>query len=145
MRRRLPTPRSGQLVGSQRARCSRDMQASCAGRRPCSAGRGPFSAGRRLRSFTGFAKGATIVTLAPIDCRSAMRELWDYLDNKLPSDRTEQIRVYLSICIGCQEHVQFSRALLQQIELPLVPPAAVADLRHRVRDALRRDGLAVAR
>ena len=69
--------------------------------------------GRGLRSFTGFDKGSTIVTLAPIDCRSAMRELWDHLDNESPSDRTEQIRVHLSTRIGCPAHVQFCRAFLQ--------------------------------
>ena len=74
-----------------------------------------------------------------------MRELWDYLDNELPSDRTEQIRVHLSTSIGCPEPVQFCRAFLQQIELPSVPPAAVADLRHCVRDALRRNEIAVTR
>ena len=84
------------------------------------------------------------MTIAPIDCRSAMRELWDYLDNELPADRTEQIRVHLATCTGCNEHMQFCRAFLLQIELPTVTASAVADLRDRVRDALRRDGLTVA-
>lgn len=83
------------------------------------------------------------MTIAPIDCRSAMCELWDYLDNELPADRTEQIRAHLATCTGCDEHRQFCRAFLQQIELPAVPMVAVAVLRDRVRDALRRDGLTV--
>ena len=83
------------------------------------------------------------MTIAPIDCRSAMRELWDYLDNELPADRTEQIRAHLATCTGCDEHMQFCRAFLQQIELPTVSTAAVAVLRDRVRDALRCDGLTV--
>ncbi|MEP6832041.1 MAG: zf-HC2 domain-containing protein [Gemmatimonas sp.] len=81
------------------------------------------------------------MTIAPIDCRTAMRELWDYLDNELPAERTEQIRAHLATCIGCHEHMEFCRAFLQQIELPTVPAAAVVDLRARVRDALQRDGL----
>ena len=84
------------------------------------------------------------MTIAPIDCRSAMRELWDYLDNELPADRTEQIRVHLATCIGCHEHMQFCRSFLQQIELPTVPIDHVALLRGRVREALLRDGLTVA-
>ncbi len=81
------------------------------------------------------------MTIAPIDCRSAMRELWDYLDNELPANRTEQIRAHLATCTGCHEHMQFCRAFLRQIELPTVPGAAVAEMRNRVRDALMRDGL----
>ena len=84
------------------------------------------------------------MTIAPIDCRSAMRELWDYLDNELPAERTEQIRLHLATCTGCHEHMEFCRAFLQQIELPSVPALAVAELRGRVQDALKRDGLTVA-
>lgn len=84
------------------------------------------------------------MTIAPIDCHSAMRELWDYLDDELPAERTEQIRAHLATCTGCHEHMQFCRAFLQQIELPVVPAAAVANLRERVRAALRRDGLSVS-
>lgn len=84
------------------------------------------------------------MTVAPIDCHSAMRELWDYLDDELPAERTEQIRAHLATCTGCHEHMRFCRAFLQQIELPVVPAAAVANLRERVRTALRRDGLSVS-
>ncbi|MEO7361392.1 MAG: hypothetical protein ABI120_13755, partial [Gemmatimonadaceae bacterium] len=58
--------------------------------------------------------------------------------------RTEQIRAHLATCTGCDEHMQFCRTFLQRIEWPTVPTAAVAVLRDRVRDALRRDGLTIA-
>lgn len=80
----------------------------------------------------------------PIDCRSAMRELWDYLDSELPAERTEQIRLHLASCTGCHEHMQFCRAFLAQIDMPLVSADAVTSLRARVQDALRRDGLTVS-
>lgn len=83
------------------------------------------------------------MTIAPIDCRTAMRDLWDYLDQELPADRTEQIRAHLSTCTGCHEHMQFCRAFLAQIDMPSVPTAAVSEMRNRVRELLRRDGLAV--
>ncbi|MEO7360234.1 MAG: zf-HC2 domain-containing protein [Gemmatimonadaceae bacterium] len=82
--------------------------------------------------------------IAPIDCRSAMRELWDYLDDELPTERTEQIRFHLATCTGCQDHMQFCRAFLQQIDMPEVSTGAVTTLRARVEDALRRDGLTVS-
>lgn len=77
----------------------------------------------------------------PIDCRSAMRELWDYLDDELPADRTEQIRLHLSTCTGCREHMLFCRDFLSQIDLPVVSSDAVSSLRARVQSALRENGL----
>lgn len=80
--------------------------------------------------------------ITPIDCRSAMRELWDYLDSELPAHRSEQIRVHLSTCTGCREHMEFCRAFVEQIDMPVVSGEAVRSLRSRVQDALQRDGLA---
>lgn len=83
------------------------------------------------------------MTPAPIDCRSAMQELWDYLDSELPPDRTEQIRAHLATCTGCDSHMQFCRAFLRQIDMPAVSGTAIAELRERVRGALERDGFSV--
>lgn len=82
--------------------------------------------------------------IAPIDCRSAMQELWEYLDDELPTERTEQIRFHLATCTGCHEHMQFCRSFLAQIDMPEVAGDAVTSLRARVQDALRRDGLTVS-
>lgn len=82
--------------------------------------------------------------IAPIDCRTAMRELWEYLDNELPAERTEQIRLHLATCTGCHEHMQFCRTFLEQIDMPQVSADAVTTLRARVQEALRRDGLTVS-
>lgn len=81
------------------------------------------------------------MTIAPIDCRSAMRELWDYLDDELPAERTAQIREHLSTCTGCAEHMEFCRTFLAQIDLPGVAAGEATTLRERVELALRRDGL----
>lgn len=80
---------------------------------------------------------------APIDCRSAMKELWDYLDEELPAERTEQIRVHLATCTGCDAHRQFCRAFLSQIDLPFVSATHLAQLRDKVRATLQRDGIVV--
>ena len=81
--------------------------------------------------------------VAPSDCGSAMRKLWDYLDAELPADRTAQIRLHLATCTGCDAHLRFCRAFLQQIDLPSVSTAEVSVLRERALDVLRRDGLTV--
>ncbi len=78
---------------------------------------------------------------APIDCHSAMEQLWDYLDDELPPDRTEQIHAHLSTCTGCESHRQFCRAFLAQIDLPVVSATHVAELRDKVRATLQRHGL----
>ena len=83
------------------------------------------------------------MTSALIDCHSAMRELWDYLDDELPAARTEQIREHLATCVGCQDHVQFCRGFLTQIGTEPVSRDEVSRLRNRVHLALLRNGLAV--
>ncbi|MEP6778945.1 MAG: zf-HC2 domain-containing protein [Gemmatimonadaceae bacterium] len=83
------------------------------------------------------------MTLPPIDCRHAMRELWDYLDDELPAYLTQQIREHLATCVGCQDHVQFCRAFLAQIEMTPVSQSDVSTLREKLQGALQRDGLTV--
>ncbi|MEP6762689.1 MAG: zf-HC2 domain-containing protein [Gemmatimonadaceae bacterium] len=83
------------------------------------------------------------MTLPPIDCRHAMAELWDYLDDELPAERTQQIREHLATCTGCQSHVQFCRAFLVQIQMTRVSQTEVSSLRDRVQAALQRDGLSI--
>ena len=83
------------------------------------------------------------MTLPPIDCRHAMRELWDYLDDELPTDRTQQIRDHLATCVGCQSHVEFCRSFLRQIEMTSVSQTEVGMLRDKLQVALQRDGLSL--
>ena len=83
------------------------------------------------------------MTLPPIDCRHAMRELSEYLDDELPADRTQQIREHLGSCVGCHDHVQVCRAFLAQIEMTPVSQSDVSSLRDRLQCALQRDGLSV--
>lgn len=85
------------------------------------------------------------MTVAPIDCRSAMRELWEYLDDELPADRTAQIRDHLSTCDGCRQHVDFCRAFLMQIDTAPVSHTELSSLQTRVTNALAREGLAAQR
>ena len=81
------------------------------------------------------------MTEAPIDCLSAMRELWDYLDDELPALRTQQIRKHLATCAGCRDHVRFCRGFLAQIDMTPVSLSDVHALRVRVQLVLQRDGL----
>ena len=78
---------------------------------------------------------------ARIDCQSAIKELWDYLDDELPAERTAQIRAHLASCTGCETHVQFCRAFLTHIDMPIVSATQLAALRDKVRVTLEREGL----
>ncbi|MBC8090024.1 MAG: zf-HC2 domain-containing protein [Phycisphaerae bacterium] len=82
---------------------------------------------------------------APIDCESAMKDLWDYLDDELPPHRTEQIRVHLETCVGCDAHMQFCRSFLTQIDLPVVSATHLAQLRDKVHATLQREGIVLSR
>lgn len=81
------------------------------------------------------------MTPPPIDCLSAMRALWDFLDDELPPERSAQIRAHLATCEGCRSHVDFCRSFLSRIELAPVAPSDVTYLRARVEAALRDEGL----
>lgn len=75
-----------------------------------------------------------------IDCESAMRELWDYLDGELTEERMHAIETHLAVCEDCWPSYNFDRMLLDTLGAlrgrKLSPPA----LRDRVIARLRGEG-----
>jgi len=57
----------------------------------------------------------------PIDCREAVRQLWDYLDEELTEDRMAEVRQHLAQCERCLPHHDFGQRFLE----------ALAASRHR--------------
>ena len=83
----------------------------------------------------------------PIDCRTAVQRLWDYLDHELDADRMAEVAAHVERCAECGEHVQFARMFLSALSSSQrdvsgtdVPDAA--SLRSRVVRALQREGFA---
>lgn len=88
----------------------------------------------------------------PIDCRDAVRQLWDYLDGELDADRYADIAAHVEQCRSCGEHYAFARRFLAALGAPpasspgaMRAPSAPSDatsqeLRARVIAALQRDG-----
>lgn len=77
---------------------------------------------------------------SPIDCETAVRRLWDYLDGELDPTRTAEVESHLAVCRLCPPHFAFARALVAAIEATEragTPPDA---LRSRVLAALRAEG-----
>lgn len=62
-----------------------------------------------------------------IDCRSAVRQLWDYLDEELDDQRMAEVQHHLDTCRECLPHAEFGRrffeALSRARERHAMPPA----------------------
>jgi anti-sigma factor (TIGR02949 family) len=77
----------------------------------------------------------------PIDCESAMRRLWEYLDGALGDADAEAIRAHVADCAGCRAHTEFERGLLGSITAARDEHDDPARLRAAVLEKLRAAGL----
>lgn len=75
----------------------------------------------------------------PFDCRQAVRQLYDYVDNALSHEQLNAMRSHLTHCTGCHEHVELARKFLRQLGTCRVPEGDLATLAARIRDALRKE------
>ena len=74
---------------------------------------------------------------SPIDCETAVRRLWDYVDGELDAGRATEVERHLAVCRRCAPHFAFARTLVAAVETAEragTPPDA---LRARVLAALR--------
>jgi anti-sigma factor (TIGR02949 family) len=76
-----------------------------------------------------------------IDCRTAIRQLWDYLDTELTDDRMAQVRAHLEICKDCLPHHQFGHPFLEALRRTRDERAAPPQVRQRVLERLRQAGM----
>ncbi len=62
-----------------------------------------------------------------IDCTTAVRQLWDYLDEELDDERMGQVRQHLESCSHCLPHAEFGQRFMQALDRVrdrhLMPPA----------------------
>lgn len=62
-----------------------------------------------------------------IDCREAVRQLWDYLDEELDDERMNEVRHHLETCSHCLPHAQFGRRFMEALgrarDRHVMPPA----------------------
>jgi anti-sigma factor RsiW len=77
---------------------------------------------------------------ASIDCETAVRRLWDFLDGRLPDIARAEVEAHLATCELCPPHFDFARAM--RGALAASSPTALSDddevrLLERVRSALR--------
>lgn len=80
---------------------------------------------------------------APIDCKTAVLRLWDYLDGRLPDMAREEVEAHLATCAVCPPHFTFARDMQRALASSAprrIPADEEARLRERVRGALARLG-----
>jgi anti-sigma factor (TIGR02949 family) len=77
-----------------------------------------------------------------IDCGTAVRMLWDYLDGHLGPQEVEQVRAHVTRCSHCFAHADFGQVVLDAVaRLRKTPePATVECVRARLLDRLRAEG-----
>ncbi len=76
----------------------------------------------------------------PIDCRTAVQRLWDYLDGELDAVRLAEVTAHVERCAACSEHMQFARTFLSALSASRAEVADATALRARVVSALQREG-----
>jgi anti-sigma factor (TIGR02949 family) len=78
--------------------------------------------------------------IAVLDCRAAMRQLWDYLDQALTEPGMLAMRAHLLTCGSCYGHYDFARHFLDALEAQIQAECAPSALHARVLDTLRAEG-----
>lgn len=77
---------------------------------------------------------------SPIDCETAVRRLWDFLDGELPGRPHAEVEAHLRACDRCPPHFHFSARVQRALRDGSAPPPPRAEeeaaLRRRVRAAL---------
>lgn len=76
----------------------------------------------------------------PVDCVTALRQLWDYLDGELTDERLETIRRHIDICSRCFPNYDFEKTFLEAIAATRPECRAPERLRDRIEAALKHAG-----
>jgi anti-sigma factor (TIGR02949 family) len=75
-----------------------------------------------------------------MDCESAVRQLWDYLDGQLDARAEAAIRAHMDRCGHCFPHAQFGELVLKAVAEQRRAPTESPSLRTRVLERLRLEG-----
>lgn len=77
-----------------------------------------------------------------IDCRMAVRQLWDYLDGELTPERMGDVRRHIERCGQCLPHHDYGRVFLAALSSARESEERAPEtLRRRVMESLRAAGL----
>lgn len=76
-----------------------------------------------------------------IDCLTAVRRLWDYLDGRLTPIAHEEVEAHLATCAKCPSHFLFAEKMKRSLAGAATPPISTEEetrLRERIHGALSR-------
>jgi anti-sigma factor (TIGR02949 family) len=75
-----------------------------------------------------------------IDCRTAVQQLWDYLDDELDDQRMVEVRQHLLTCKSCLPHAEFGRRFIQALSRARERHVMPSEFRGQVMAALSEAG-----
>lgn len=76
----------------------------------------------------------------PLDCAAAVRQLWDYLDEKLTPDRVILVKEHLDTCANCFKAAEIQREILRRVRDTAGSPddPSLQALERSIRELIRR-------
>ncbi len=77
---------------------------------------------------------------ALIECETAARALYDFLDGRLPEETMEAVQHHVDTCRNCASHFTFARRVLEQIPAALPLSGEAHALRARIVASLKAEG-----
>ena len=77
---------------------------------------------------------------ALIECETAARALYDYLDGRLPMATMQSVQQHVDTCRACASHFVFARRLLELVPAALPLTDESHALRLRVIESLQSEG-----
>jgi anti-sigma factor (TIGR02949 family) len=82
--------------------------------------------------------------VAVIDCDTAVRRLWDFLDHELDAVRFAEVEQHVATCHECAAHVDFSQQFLAAVAAHWQEAPTAEALRARVVATLKVEGFQTA-
>lgn len=76
-----------------------------------------------------------------LSCSEVLERLFEYLDGELEATTASQVREHLEKCRRCYPRLEFERAFMEALNRARAGEEPPRDLRNRVVDVLREEGL----
>ncbi len=82
--------------------------------------------------------------MTPIDCRTAVQQLWDFLDEELTAERMDVMHKHLRECSHCLPHTEFAERFLAALQATRDDRPCPSVVRQKVMESLRTAGMTVS-